>query len=1014
MDNKFILMWEDNPDTPLTADNLSKSINFNSEGSLLYMDDSTQMTYPDNKLKFRNNSKISIKIPVTNAFFDFNDSVVSHDSEYSPTSFANNSYRIESSTPDSKSIAIEDATSNLVLNSSFESSFTSWTTDFNTSNISISNNYLYGSYSAKLDIDALGDRATLSQIVSVPSDSYVSISFYYKNTAGDLKVLIIGDPSDPVNKKYWKSIGARQWEAILSEGEITLPDTDGEWTRFEIPDIYTTGLLTDEIEIRLYSEDAATSHEIDAVQLEELRFCSSYTNSIRGEPDLEYSPDILRLKQGSIDILVTPKWFEGISNLLIAKLSAIDDAIKLYFNAANNSLNFEVYDTNITDFKKTSLIFSNLNDDLKDQELRIIVSWNQDSGIKLFLNYGTNELNNSSNGTFIPFSQNLLTSVQIGGRYETGSTEVLNGIIDNLKINSFEKSETSISEDITSLPQADSDLYHIFENINKSIEIHKGLLDSGLNFSNNSYYYIWVCDDFETPEDTATVVVSLNANAPSNYDKIFCRKIGGFKTDGSGNILNHSIWDIGSFENKVIQTERLVVHGTDSESNSIEFRSTQYGGVNDATFNVLTNFTEDVHHTNDVWFGAIDQIHVDPSGFVDIDNIRIDGNSINSLNGLDTRINSDNDIVVYGDRDVVIKSNTGLIHVDNIRIKNGNIYALTGNNLVIENDNASSTLQLNSNGGQVEVIGTTTNIHPTETITLNSANVDIDGSIGISFNSPWISITSSSGNVDINSGSGVITLDNIVANGNQFSTVSGDLTISATGSIYFTKDTNIQSNVLNFGSTARQMLNLYGTSYALGVQASTAYFRSTDHFVWYRNGSHNNALWNAGGGSMLAALTNDSTGPSGVIDANSRFYAGRVHNAIYNDLAECWDRDPNFKKMNILYKMAMVQTLKGIRPSMKRAEKGSIGIVSNTYGFLLNDKDFNEKDLIISKSLPIAISGRAKVLVYKKKKLSIGNEVVSNKFGTISKANFFEKIFMRDRILGRVDIVSEDVWIKVY
>ena len=62
-----------------------------------------------------------------------------------------------------------------------------------------------------------------------------------------------------------------------------------------------------------------------------------------------------------------------------------------------------------------------------------------------------------------------------------------------------------------------------------------------------------------------------------------------------------------------------------------------------------------------------------------------------------------------------------------------------------------------------------------------------------------------------------------------------------------------------FGAQSRQMLNLWGTSYGIGVQASSLYFRcnnsaSTDGFIWYRGGAHNDAYANSGGGTELMHL----------------------------------------------------------------------------------------------------------------------------------------------------------------
>jgi hypothetical protein len=81
-------------------------------------------------------------------------------------------------------------------------------------------------------------------------------------------------------------------------------------------------------------------------------------------------------------------------------------------------------------------------------------------------------------------------------------------------------------------------------------------------------------------------------------------------------------------------------------------------------------------------------------------------------------------------------------------------------------------------------------------------------------------------------------------NANQ--TYTGSNTIAASGS-------------LSFGSQTRQMLNLWGTKYAIGVQGLTLYFRTdnadvNNGFIWYRGGVHNDNYANAGGGTEMMHL----------------------------------------------------------------------------------------------------------------------------------------------------------------
>jgi hypothetical protein len=67
-----------------------------------------------------------------------------------------------------------------------------------------------------------------------------------------------------------------------------------------------------------------------------------------------------------------------------------------------------------------------------------------------------------------------------------------------------------------------------------------------------------------------------------------------------------------------------------------------------------------------------------------------------------------------------------------------------------------------------------------------------------------------------------------------------------------------------FGQQTRQMLNLWGTQYGIGVQADTLYFRTHTGVAWYRDGVHNDNQNDPGGGAILMKLD-----ASGNLCANS-------------------------------------------------------------------------------------------------------------------------------------------------
>lgn len=85
--------------------------------------------------------------------------------------------------------------------------------------------------------------------------------------------------------------------------------------------------------------------------------------------------------------------------------------------------------------------------------------------------------------------------------------------------------------------------------------------------------------------------------------------------------------------------------------------------------------------------------------------------------------------------------------------------------------------------------------------------------------------------------------------GSFASTANDQFAIRAQGGLQLDPTTSLYC-----GTQTRQMLNLYGTAYGIGVQTNDEYFRSSGEFWWYNGGSHNNNFGNAGGGTALMRL----------------------------------------------------------------------------------------------------------------------------------------------------------------
>lgn len=138
---------------------------------------------------------------------------------------------------------------------------------------------------------------------------------------------------------------------------------------------------------------------------------------------------------------------------------------------------------------------------------------------------------------------------------------------------------------------------------------------------------------------------------------------------------------------------------------------------------------------------------------------------------------------------------------------------------------------------------TTANWGTARNLTIGSTAKSVNGSINVAWSLAEIgaaAATHSHAAVDL---TGVVTLtgDQTIAGNKTFSnntTLSGNITVGSSASV-------------SFGSTIRQMINLYSTSYALGVQGSTFYQRSGGRFSWFTGGVHHDGENNPGAGGAV-------------------------------------------------------------------------------------------------------------------------------------------------------------------
>ena len=135
--------------------------------------------------------------------------------------------------------------------------------------------------------------------------------------------------------------------------------------------------------------------------------------------------------------------------------------------------------------------------------------------------------------------------------------------------------------------------------------------------------------------------------------------------------------------------------------------------------------------------------------------------------------------------------------------------------------------------------------------------------------------------------------------------------------------------------------------------------------------------------------TDNNTSPSGTRTASydGYFYATRVYNAIWNDIAD-------FQPVQgpIKYGYCYYSTGQGVSICTKKCQQGIVGVASNTYGFGVGSRDG---------CVPIAIGGW--VLAHVDKKYEPGTPLINDEVGYLTKASLFNRLFYSDRVVGYYD-----------
>lgn len=122
------------------------------------------------------------------------------------------------------------------------------------------------------------------------------------------------------------------------------------------------------------------------------------------------------------------------------------------------------------------------------------------------------------------------------------------------------------------------------------------------------------------------------------------------------------------------------------------------------------------------------------------------------------------------------------------------------------------------------------------------------------------------------------------------------------------------------------------------------------------------------------------------LNMDGYFYATRVYNAVYNDLAEFMPKAEDAEAGDVV-----IMTENGLAPSKERLDGAVVGVYSDSFGYALGAEDAENK-------IPVAISGRVWVKIAEPCK--IGDLLVSGKRGKASVRKSGEDVL--GKVIGKV------------
>ena len=799
---KFKLFWENNPETPLTAERLSSFINHYSKDSIIYSDDDMFLSNGDGRLKIRDSAKIGHISQNTLAAFDFDATLTSFNSKFAPIKERDVIYRDEFF--DKKGAIIADeAITNILSNPGFEDGDLDWTFE-QESGVDSTIEFTTEDYYPALEIDNLksakittGDVYGLSKLIKTIDvtgvDDLASLSFYYKSTGNFYFLLKYGPEED---LKYWNSI---EWSVQENRYEL---EPINEWTRIELSQIKTSGI--DTITLEVYISATAKTFYFDSFVVESKPYCSSFYHRDTDSTILAYNNDIINYKRGLIDFVFQPKYRAKNTFFVLKSSNPSQDALRLEYDSLNNQFVVNFYDNFESAYLEESVSY-NYNS-LIDKWCRIIFNWdiyNKNFQLSIIeLPEEGEELNVSSMqiydftlpDTFIPFEKNDLEYFYIGSN---DGNDPARSMFEFFKINRKNKSQDKLLRDLNQYTYIDSPQYKLFENSHKSLVIDESYLDQEDSFTSNTRYYLWIGDNEDF--DSCDLIVSKSANSPANYDWFNSTLVGGFHTDNSGDIDLSSLWDLTTYQTKNLHTDRILIGNTrtrniddtdiTNKETPIEFRTEPYG--NDATFNIDTYVTKHLYGRNrtDGNFLDIDN----ENGEMFLDNLHFNSHTINSI-GSDLEIfaESPNTLNLHS-KEITLLSEGTDIKLDDLRILDNQLYVKNDSNLVV-----NTTIDGDNDLYFITGIMDTTS-HTTQFTNTGNFTIDANGDF-----------ISSVENFEVNS-NGLIKLDSLIIDDNILYR-DGNFQLKSNSSYVEIENVKFNNNKIFYGDEAKRYIQFYTDS----------------------------------------------------------------------------------------------------------------------------------------------------------------------------------------------------------